>query len=256
MLDMQYTLTYAEESRTPTSKSWTIRQVGVFNRVVPPCQPTSHPITTPDQAECQNQDPNLLFLLYPQNNPPLQKRLLATQEAHAHSECKPPRNPPPQPFFTTHLLILSTYFPAWRFYLSHLNAEMEAIADVALTLEFSQTSHYTEGYTQLRKLKHLEDKVLPLTARFQTTLATVQKLMEVNEILHEKSWCEEKVYREMRDELRAYETHSKGHLITVALLQRRVSEILNLVSQRLSAPFPLGKIHKLGRLTVSVRAYS
>ncbi|KAF4634108.1 hypothetical protein G7Y89_g4004 [Cudoniella acicularis] len=230
--DMQYTLIYAEESRTPTSTSWTLRQVGVFNRFVPPSRPTLDSTSTPDEDQQLDkgtiESPNLLLLLHPKPNSLLQTRLassLATQQPHST---------PSNPFFTTHLLLLSTYFPTWRFYLTHLNTEMESIADVALTLEFSKASHYAQGYTQLRKLKHLEDKVLPLTARFQTTLSTIKKLAEANEYFYRKGWCEENVWREMRDELSMYESYCGGHLITVALLQRRVGEILNLLSVALS----------------------
>ncbi|EPE25310.1 Magnesium transport protein CorA, transmembrane region [Glarea lozoyensis ATCC 20868] len=224
---MQYTLVYPEESPVSTGTSWTLRQTGVFNRFVSSMRTqnqASIPIDQEGPSSTQPSNPNLLILLHPKQNSILQTRL-----THSRST-----NPFIQPFFTTHLLILSTYLPSWRFYISHLNTKLESIADIALTLQFTKPSHSTEAYTQLRALKHLEDQVLPLTARFQTTLATIRKLLDANDLFHSRQWSDTTTCQEIRDELQAHETYMNGHLITVTLLQKRVSEILNLLNIALS----------------------
>jgi hypothetical protein len=203
--DMQYNLVYAEESQTPISTAWTLRQIGVFCRY------------------CPNANGNLFIFLHAKEGSKVQNRLAATMKQWEMSGAGT-RN-----WLCLHLLVFSSYCPSWRFYLSDVNQELESIADVALTLEFSQNEHYASGYTQLRKLKHLEDKVLPLSARFRTTLATVTALKDANEMFNATGLCESKEYLEMSNELRYYETLLEGHLETVGLMERRVREILNLV---------------------------
>ena len=204
-LDMQYNLVYAEESKTPTSTTWTLRQIGVFCRYVP------------------NSDGNIWIFLHGKEDSKVQSRISAAMEKWEVSGTRR------QSWYSLHLVVLSSYFNNWRFYLASLNQELERIADIALTLEFSKSSHYTDGYTLLRKLKHLEDKVLPLAARFRTTLATVLELNDTNKLFHAAGHCERQEYLDMCNDLKSYETHLNGHLVNVNLLEKRVREILSLV---------------------------
>ena len=203
--DMQYNLVYAEEAPIPTTKAWTLRQVGVFCRYTP--KPSG----------------NIWIFLNAKEGSIIQNRI---EDGMNKWELN---NAYPQSLFSLHLLVFSSYFRNWRFYLSDLNQELEDIADIALTREFTKSSHYTEGYDQLRKLKHLEDKVLPLTARFRTILGTVLALRDVNELFRNAGFWQGKDYLDVSNELKCYETHINGHLETVTLMEKRVKEILNLV---------------------------
>lgn len=51
------------------------------------------------------------------------------------------------------------------------------------------------------------------------------------EILQSNGCCREDLSVEIKDELDSYEVQLNGHLASVALLEKRVQEILNLVSR-------------------------
>lgn len=122
--------------------------------------------------------------------------------------------------------------------MSDLNQELEDIADIAFTLEFSDPARYASGFAQLGKLKVLEDNVLPLAARFWATLNTVNALQKANDSFHTARLCSNEDYLGLSNELISYETHLKGHIATVTLMERRVKGILSLVRAFAVGPIP------------------
>ena len=84
----------------------------------------------------------------------------------------------------------------------------------------------------MQDLHSLQDKVLPLTPRLRSTLATVTLLKKYNETLRKSACCKEALYVEIADELESYDVQLNGNLASVTLLEKRVQEILNLVSSR------------------------
>lgn len=206
LLDVQYTIVYPEETITPRSSSWTLRQIGVFCHYSP------------------NNEGNLWLLLHPKEDSLAQIRITQCLENSVSTQSNS------NPWYHLHSLIFSSYLDNWRLYLAALNDELEGIADIALTLKFSTSSHYSTGYTQLRKLKHLEDKVLPLSARFRVTTQTLVTLKALTDGFQKAKRDTMEEYLEMSNSLNHHIIQMKGYLITTGLLEKRVGEILNLVS--------------------------
>ena len=99
-----------------------------------------------------------------------------------------------------------------------------------MAIDFSKDGQYGRGTDTLQNLHNLQDKVLPLSPRLKSTLATVNSLKAYTKTLQRNQCCAEEMFVEMNDELKAYEVLLSGHLASVALLEKRVHEILNLVS--------------------------
>jgi hypothetical protein len=103
-------------------------------------------------------------------------------------------------------------------------------AAIAVSLDFEKDEHYRRGTDTLQNLHSLQDKILPLCPRLRSTLATVISLETFFETLRRKSLYEELHSIKILDELRAYEVFINGHISSVELLEKRVQEILSLVS--------------------------
>jgi hypothetical protein len=104
-------------------------------------------------------------------------------------------------------------------------------ASVALSLDFAREGHYGRGTDTLQGLHSLLEKVLPLSPRLRSTLATVKSLKSLYETLQRQGLYGELHSIKILDELRSYEVHTHGHIATVALLEKRIQEILSLVCQ-------------------------
>jgi hypothetical protein len=103
-------------------------------------------------------------------------------------------------------------------------------ASIALSLDFEKDERYGRGTDTLQSLHSLQDKILPISPRLRSTLATVISLNTLLEALRRKSLYEEPHSTKILDELRAYEVFINGHISSVELLEKRVQEILSLVS--------------------------
>jgi chromosome segregation ATPase len=105
-------------------------------------------------------------------------------------------------------------------------------ASDALSLDFSTEAHQKRGLEALQSLHTLEDKVLPLSPRLSSLLATVETLREYEDIFFSGLSKEKDQLVIVQDELRSYETQLRRLLTNVELLEKRVQEILKLVSYR------------------------
>ena len=103
-------------------------------------------------------------------------------------------------------------------------------ASIALSLDFEKDERYGRGTDTLQSLHSLQDKILPLSPRLRSTLATVISLNTLLETLRRKSLYAEPHSTKILDELRAYEVFINGHISSVELLEKRVQEILSLVN--------------------------
>jgi hypothetical protein len=104
-------------------------------------------------------------------------------------------------------------------------------ASIALSLDFAKEGHYGRGTDTLQGLHSLLEKVVPLSPRLRSTLATVTSLKTFYEPQGERVPSKEANSLNLLDELRSYEVHINGHLASVALLEKRIQEILSLVSR-------------------------
>ncbi|CZR50160.1 uncharacterized protein PAC_00032 [Phialocephala subalpina] len=208
--DIQYLISYVEQSNGIGSRSWTMRQVGVFHHFVP-----SGP-------------GSLWIILHAKPNTRLQQRMEAALSQWQKSSSRP------QVWHLMHLLVLSTYLNNWRWYLRSLSEEFEKIADIVLTLDFSKPREYAHGLQMLLQLQHLEDKVLPLAPRFRASLATVQRLKEMNSLFNKRGFCSGTEFRHLANETTKYESQLKAHWQSVELLEKRAQEILKPLSVALN----------------------
>jgi hypothetical protein len=102
-------------------------------------------------------------------------------------------------------------------------------ASIAFSIDFSAEGYYERGADTLQSLHNLQDKVLPLSAKLQSTLRTVAGLSNCTDAFSNNDQANSSSQM-ILDEFRAYETSIDGHLDSVALLEKRVQEILNWVS--------------------------
>jgi hypothetical protein len=204
VVEMQYRFSYVEQA----GNSWATRQIGVYHR-----------------RESKGSGPaNLWIFLHPKNNSVVQKRLEAALSMWSNSSSRSAN------WDLMHLLVLSSYFGDWRWYLKSLSGEIEYLAKDALSLDFSNEAHDKRGLETLQSLHNLQDKVLPLSARLRAMLATVSTLKQHEDIFFPGENKDQSII--VADELRSYETQLQCHLDHVELLEKRVQEILKLVRHR------------------------
>lgn len=103
VIEMQYRLSYVEEHTRPNSKSWVIRQMGVYHRFYP------------------GSGRSLWIFLHPKPDSLVQRRLetAITQWEQSRASLKS--------WYLVHILVLSSYFNDWRWYLKSLSAQIENI---------------------------------------------------------------------------------------------------------------------------------
>jgi hypothetical protein len=99
-----------------------------------------------------------------------------------------------------------------------------------LAIDFSKGAQYGRGTETLQDVHNLQDKLLPLTPRLRSTLAIINSLKGYIKNLRERQLCTEELYVDIKNELEFYDVSLNGHLTSAALLEKRVQEILNLVS--------------------------
>ncbi|PMD57524.1 uncharacterized protein K444DRAFT_644408 [Hyaloscypha bicolor E] len=208
--EVQYRLSYVEEVIGNSSSSWAIRQTGIYHRHVP------------------NGPGSIWIFLHPRPNSTLQQRIEACALEWDHSGGSF------DDWELSHILALSSYFGDWRWYLKTLSADTEHIASVALSLDFAREGHYGRGTDTLQGLHSLLEKVLPLSPRLRSTLATVKSLKSLYETLQRQGLYGELHSIKILDELRSYEVHTHEHIATVALLEKRIQEILSLLAVALN----------------------
>jgi hypothetical protein len=188
--EIQYRFSYVEEVVGSTTSSWAIRQTGVYHRYVP------------------HGPGSLWVFLHPRPNSTLQTRL---ENCALEWDRKKGSD------------------DDWE--LAHILIDTDNLkAAIAVSLDFEKDEHYRRGTDTLQNLHSLQDKILPLCPRLRSTLATVISLETFFETLRRKSLYEELHSIKILDELRAYEVFINGHISSVELLEKRVQEILSLVS--------------------------
>ncbi|KAE8450330.1 hypothetical protein EG329_006758 [Mollisiaceae sp. DMI_Dod_QoI] len=207
--EMQYRLSYSEEVGNNKNVR-AIRQTGVYHRHVP------------------NGSGNIWILLHPRPESVVQTRLDSCALEWER------RNGSLDEWELTHILILSSYFGDWRWYIKSLSAEVERIACIALSYDFSTVENHGRGTDILQELHGLLNKILPISPRLRSTLATLSSLKTLYEILRGKKLYTEHHSIRILDELKAYETHTEGHLTSVALLEKRIQETVGLLAVALN----------------------
>ncbi|KUJ23542.1 uncharacterized protein LY89DRAFT_185482 [Mollisia scopiformis] len=208
--EIQYRFSYAEEIVGKSSSTWAIRQTGVYHRHVP------------------NGSGNIWILLHPRPDSTVHTRL---QDCALEWEG---RSGSLDEWEMTHILILSSYFDDWRWYLKYLNGEVELMAAIAISYDFSVTGDHTKGTEIMQRLHALLMKISPITPRLRSTIGTVTALKTLYETLRRKTLYTERHSVKILDELKTYEAHAEGHLATVALLEKKIQETVGLLAVALN----------------------
>jgi len=102
-------------------------------------------------------------------------------------------------------------------------------ADLALTLDFSRPQDYNSGFAALAKLQHLQDKLLPLTSRFQSSMGTISGLEQFYAFLHSSLLDSGLKFKTTSAELESLRFTLEGHLLSIESLKSRSQGILKLV---------------------------
>lgn len=100
---------------------------------------------------------------------------------------------------------------------------------MALTLDFSRPEDYSDGFKTLSKLQYLQERILPLSARFKTSASTVAELQQLNRTFHESEYYEKSRFLMLGNSLNSYNAKYQGHLVSMDVLITRVQGILELV---------------------------
>jgi len=106
-------------------------------------------------------------------------------------------------------------------------------ADLALTLDFSRPEDYNSGFSALAKLQHLQDRLLPLTSRFQSSIGTISGLKQLYSSLHSSLLDSGLKFKTTSAELESLRFTLEGHLLSIESLKSRSQGILKLVRFRL-----------------------
>ncbi|KAI9927065.1 hypothetical protein MW887_003447 [Aspergillus wentii] len=203
---IQYLFAYAEEYKTQTTISWTIRQIGVFHRFDP---------------SGRN---NLWIFLHAKRNSTIQQQIEESIMQHGHDAGN---------WCTMHLLVLS-YLCNWRWCIRNLGDEIDKTVDIALTLDPSNTNDSRAGLIRLLKPQYLGDKLLPLPARLGVALTIITKLEDINTLVHSKDLSTEAQFQKVSDELSYHKTTLEGHLKSVRVLERKIQGISDLLAVSLT----------------------
>jgi hypothetical protein len=101
---------------------------------------------------------------------------------------------------------------------------------VTLTLEFSRPEDYKDGYKTLTQLQYLQEKILPLAARFEISHSIVEKLIILIQSFHAKDYYDDGLSRSFSNILKQYGSKYRGHSTSASLLSFRVRGLIKLVS--------------------------
>jgi hypothetical protein len=145
-----------------------------------------------------------------------------------------------------HLLAWSSYIENWRWYLKALSDEFEEIvkiprrlslkntniiqADLALTFEFSGPKDYKDGYKTLTQLQYLQERIFPLTARFDSSYAVTSQLLELVQTFEREEYHNEELCVAFTNNLRQFGSKYQGHTTSAKTLASRVRGLIKLVS--------------------------
>ncbi|KAF8859385.1 hypothetical protein BDZ45DRAFT_361920 [Acephala macrosclerotiorum] len=208
--EIQYRVSYVEETVGHGGKEWAIRQMGVYHRHVP------------------GRSGNIWILLHPKPGSTAQTRL--ENCAVEWDERKGSFDD----WELTHILVLSSYFDDWRWYLKSLSAEAGRIASIALSYDFSTAQNHERGTDILQELHSLLNKIMPISPRLRSTLGTISSLRTLYGTLRRENLYTEHHSVQILDELKTYEIHTEGHLASVALLEKKVQETVSLLAVALN----------------------
>ncbi|KAG9229025.1 hypothetical protein BJ875DRAFT_388208, partial [Amylocarpus encephaloides] len=104
--------------------------------------------------------------------------------------------------------------------------------DIVLILEFSRPEDYKDGYKTLTQLQYLQERILPLTARFETSLSTLTELLLLTQTFTENGHFDKEMSRGFKNSLRGYGVKYRAHGTSLALLSARAQGLIKLASTR------------------------
>src|SRR4051812_13456026 len=97
-------------------------------------------------------------------------------------------------------------------------------------MDLEDNTDVIANFDRLQSLRHLEEKVVPLSASFRASLVTIRMLGKVNQRFLNAGVLGEDQFSDMADVLAFYENQLNGHLDSVKTFQERIQGIMALVS--------------------------
>ncbi|EED16088.1 conserved hypothetical protein [Talaromyces stipitatus ATCC 10500] len=174
--EMGYIFKYPEiksVDQTTGFETWSIRQTGVYQRVV---------------GDVDEDKGNILILLHPRYSSPLQKELEAAlvygdsasmlHNADGEGSMITKKNTSP---LELHLFILGTYLYNWRAYMKKEEELLIKTSYEALCIDITEDLPFNELYEYLSGLHNLERRLAPLKSIFSATRRILQLLTKLND---------------------------------------------------------------------------
>ncbi|KAL4942534.1 hypothetical protein BDV06DRAFT_235383 [Aspergillus oleicola] len=210
--DMHYRFTYTDSYRLKVEgpTKFTDRQVCVFHR------------HNPSGAG------NLWIFLHARPRTELQSKLEKTL-------AKSPENGDLD-WASLHLLVFATYIGNWGWCLRNFGEQIEAAADVALTMDLSNLKVIsdTESLGLLLHPQYLVNRIMPFSSQIGVTLATVRKMAEVNKLFLSRGLTIDVQYRQLADATDFYTSSLEGYIKSVEALEKQVQGFSNLLATTLT----------------------
>ena len=126
-----------------------------------------------------------------------------------------------------HVLVFSSYFDNWRWYLKDLGDQFSKMEDKAMTIDIRNRAHYDISFDTLQSLRHVEEKVVPLGALFRATVEIVDTIAKAD--AQRRLESQDVTSGNLTDCLASYTSQCRGHIASEEILQKRIRGILELV---------------------------
>lgn len=107
---------------------------------------------------------------------------------------------------------------------------------MTLTSRFLNPQEHETGFTSLKNLHHLQDKISPLAACMQATLGTVLGLGNFNTLFFKSGYHDNVRFRSISNELGQLKQELESHLIIIESLKDRSQGTFELVRSTSLSP--------------------
>ncbi|KAL4956043.1 hypothetical protein BDW69DRAFT_203790 [Aspergillus filifer] len=135
-----------------------------------------------------------------------------------------------------HLLVFATYIGNWRWCLRNFGEQIEAAADVALTMDLSDLEVVSDNKNlgSLLHPQYLVNRIMPFSSQIGVTLATVRKMAEMNDLFLSRGLTTDVQYRLLADTTDYYTSSLEGYIKSVEALEKKVQGFSNVLTTNLT----------------------
>ncbi|KAF9890502.1 hypothetical protein FE257_005907 [Aspergillus nanangensis] len=201
--EVGYIFKYAFPKTGPDGlASWVVRQTGVYQKYD---RDTNH---------------STWIFLHPSTDCPFQRRL--REDLGSADQCAKFRQHP----FLIHNMLFSTYFPNWRAYLAHHQAQVLPMSPAGLADRVND--ELEDNYRRLDFVRSIEYSCAPLQPIFQSLTKTFNTLARANDFLGDRD------APAMRQLLDNYHSHVDAYSQSALILQTQTARAAQILSDAIS----------------------